>query len=88
MFGFHGGLLVSIERRCHGDPEKCFDEVIYQWQSNGSDPPEMYPVTWGGLIRALGDLGTVHNEVKRLSLALRNRVEEDAYREGEDGLVY
>ena len=88
VFGFSSSLLVSIERRCHRDPEKCFDEVIYQWQRNGSDPPEMYPVTWGGLIQALRDLGNVSNVVKRLSLALKNRVEEEAYREGEDGLVY
>ena len=88
VFGFSYSLQVRIERRCHGDTEMCFDEVISQWQRNGSEPPEMYPVTWGGLIQALQDLGTVSREVESLSSALKNRVEEEAYREGEDGLVY
>ena len=87
MFGFHESLLVRFETRRREDPEQCFDDVLSEWQSSGSVPPGSYPVTWGGLIGALRDLGRMGREVDKLSSALSNRVEEEegAGGEGEEG---
>ena len=89
MFDFHESLLVRFETRRREDPEQCFDDVLSEWRSNGSVPPGSYPVTWGGLIGALRDLGRMGREVDKLSSALSNRVEEEevegAGGEGEDG---
>ena len=83
MFGFHESLLVSFETRRREDPEQCFDDVLSEWRSNGSVSPGSYPVTWGGLIGALRDLGRMGREVDKLSSALSNRVEEEEEEEGE-----
>ena len=89
VFGFHEGLLASFEKHRGNHCEECFDDVLSEWQSNGSVPPGSYPVTWGGLIGALRDLGRMSREVVKLSSALSNRVveeeEEGAGGEGEDG---
>ena len=88
LFGFHLSLLSTFETRRREDSEQCFDDVLSEWRSNGSVPPGSYPVTWGGLIGALQDLGRMGREVDKLSSALSNRVEEEeegAGGEGEDG---
>ena len=88
VFGFHEGLLSTFETRRREDPQQCFDDVLSEWRSNGSVPPGSYPVTWGGLIGALRDLGRMSREVDKLSSALSNRVEEEEEGvggEGEDG---
>ena len=88
VFGFHEGLLASFEKHRGNHCEECFDDVLSEWRSNGSVPPGSYPVTWGGLIGALRDLGRMSHEVDKLSSALSNRVEEEdegAGGEGEDG---
>ena len=89
VFGFHLSLLSTFETRHREDPQQCFDDVLSEWRSNGSVPPGSYPVTWGGLIEALQDLGRMGHEVEKLSSALSNRVEEEeeegAGGEGEDG---
>ena len=89
VFGFHESLLVSFEKHRGNHCEECFDDVLSEWRSSGSVPPGSYPVTWGGLIGALRDLGRMGREVDKLSSALSNRVEEEeeegAGGEGEDG---
>ena len=89
VFGFHLSLLVSFEKHRGNHCEECFDDVLSEWRSNGSVPPGSYPVTWGGLIEALQDLGRMGREVDKLNSALSNMVEEEeeegAGGEGEDG---
>ena len=87
VFGFHESLLVSFEKHRGNHCAECFDDVLSEWRSNGSFPPGSYPVTWGGLIGALQDLGRMSREVDKLSSALSKRVEEEegAGGEGEDG---
>ena len=88
VFGFHESLLISFEKHRGNHCEECFDDVLSEWRSNGSVPPGSYPVTWGGLIEALQDLGRMSREVDKLKSALGNRVEEEeegAGGEGEDG---
>ena len=73
--GFSRGFLRGVSKKKRNDEGECWDAVVNHWLQDGSDPPEDYPVTWGGLVKALEDAGGLANEIKKLLSALENRIQ-------------
>lgn len=72
-FGILDEALTNEVRQTELD---CCMAVVQHWYIDGSYPPELYPITWGGMVKAWRSIGEDEfaDEIQKSLQDLVNRV--------------